>query len=98
VKISDKSIEEINDIIAKFFVDEYFREERAGHSMLIYEIIDMVFKGIDSKASTLLEEKREIIDKYYQEEYIRTVIYATLVQIGKETYRHYIKNISNEKN
>jgi len=30
VKISDKSIEEINDIIAKFFVDEYFREERAG--------------------------------------------------------------------
>ena len=92
MRLSNKSLDEINDVVAKFYAEEYFREERAGHSMHIYEIVDMVYKGLNNKESSLYVEREDIIDEYHQKEYIRMVIYAVLIQIGKITLKHYTKN------
>ena len=87
---SRKELEEIDDIIAKFFTDEYFREERAGHSMTIYELVDFVHKEIHQDESTLINERRDLLDKLHQNNYIRAVIYTALVQISKVIYEQYL--------
>lgn len=89
---SRDELDEIDNITARFFKDEYFREERAGYSMTIYELVDFIHTQIHQDETTLINEKRDLLDKFHQNKYIRAVIYTSLVQISKTIYEHYLRD------
>jgi len=85
-------LDEIDNVAAEFFKDEYFREERAGYTLTIYELVDLIHTKLHIDETTLTNEKLDFLDKFHQNKYIRAVIYTSLVQISKTIYEHYLKN------
>jgi|TARA_B100001063_G_C16668734_1_gene505116 hypothetical protein len=89
---TNEELDEIDNVAAEFFKDEYFREERAGYTMTIYELVDLIHTKLHLDETTLINEKLDLLDKFHQNKYIRAVIYTSLVQISKTIYEHYLKN------
>ena len=89
---SRDELDQIDNIAAQFFKEEYFREERAGYTMTIYELVDMIHTKLHQDETTLINEKLDLLDKFHQNKYIRAVIYTSLVQISKTIYEYYLKD------
>jgi len=62
-------LDEIDNIAAEFFKDEYFREERAGYTMTIYELVDLIHTKLHHDETTLINEKLDLLDKFHQNKY-----------------------------
>ena len=68
---SRDELDQIDNIAAQFFKEEYFREERAGYTMTIYELVDMIHtkfhqnKYIRAVIYTSLVQISKTIYEYY---------------------------------
>jgi len=54
---TNEELDEIDNVAAEFFKDEYFREERAGYTMTIYELVDLIHTKLHLDETTRINEK-----------------------------------------
>ena len=84
------------DRIEKVEYDSWFQRHGSiqDHRHIHFEIEDiphivLLYGSFELGDS---DEKRDLLDKFHQNKYIRAVIYTSLVQISKTIYEYYLKD------
>tara|TARA_R100000458_G_C8148335_1_gene156915 strand:+ start:176 stop:433 length:258 start_codon:yes stop_codon:yes gene_type:complete len=85
MSINKGKLYEINEITAPFYAREYFLALEKGEELSIYELVDLIHKNNFPEISLIKE------DKEYHRDIIKTIIYATLIEIAKKIYQTYEK-------
>jgi len=85
MSINKGKLYEINEITAPFYAREYFLRLENKEELSIYELIDLIHKNNFPEISLLKE------DQEYHRDIIKTIIYATLIEIAKKIYHSYEK-------
>ena len=86
MRISDTKLKEIDEISAPFYAEEYFRKQRDGEEMTIYEIVDLIHTNTYPHGISLIYD-----DEVYHKSVVKATIYSTLVHIAKNIYHTYGK-------
>lgn len=86
MRLRDDKLTEIDEISAPFYAAEYFRAQRNGEEMTIYEIVDLIHKNTYPEGVSLIYD-----DVVYHKSIVKATIYSTLIQIAKKIYLSYGK-------
>ncbi len=84
--LGDDKLTEINEITAPFYAQEYFRKQKKGEELTIYEIVDMIHKNTYPEGVSLIHD-----DVVYHKSIVKATIYSTLIEIAKKIYHSYGK-------
>lgn len=86
MRLGDDKLTEINEITAPFYAQEYFRKQKSGEELTIYEIVDLIHKNTYPEEVSLIHD-----DVLYHKSIVKAIIYSTLIEIAKKIYHSYGK-------
>jgi len=86
MRLGDDKLTEINEITAPFYAQEYFRKQKGGEELTIYEIVDMIHKATYPEGISLVYD-----DEVYHRSIVKAIVYSTLIEIAKKIYHSYGK-------
>ncbi len=86
MRLGDDKLTEINEITAPFYAQEYFRKQKNGEELTIYEIVDMIHKATYPEGISLIYD-----DEVYHRSIVKAIVYSTLIEIAKKIYHSYGK-------
>ena len=86
MRLGDDKLTEINEITAPFYAQEYFRRQKSGEELTIYEIVDLIHKNTYPEEVSLIHD-----DVLYHKSIVKAIIYSTLIEIAKKIYHSYGK-------
>ena len=78
MRLGDDKLTEINEITAPFYAQEYFRKQKNGEELTIYEIVDMIHKATYPEGMSLIYD-----DEVYHRSIVKAIVYSTLIEIAK---------------